>query len=83
MTDTFINKHRDVTIHFAIVNAHSVREGIEQYVLEAEADLVALITHGREGVEHILEGSIAEHLVNRSSTPVLTYNLRTTEVVAL
>ena len=39
---------------------------------EAKADLVVMGTHGREGVGHVVFGSVAEKIVRRASVPVLT-----------
>ena len=36
------------------------------------ADLIAMATHGRTGILHILTGSIAEDVVNLSKRPVWT-----------
>ena len=41
-------------------------------VRKAEADLVVLGTRGQTGLQHILLGSTAEHVVRRSPAPVLT-----------
>lgn len=48
-------------------------EGIVHFASSIKADLIAMATHGRKGVAHILLGSIAEGVVNHSSKPVLTY----------
>jgi len=39
---------------------------------ELDADLVVVGTHGRTGLEHVLLGSVAEHVVRTASSPVLT-----------
>lgn len=39
-----------------------------------EIDLVIMGTHGRKGLEHIILGSVAEHIVKKSPVPVLTIN---------
>ena len=50
-------------------------EGIIHFAKEKQADLIALATHGRRGLLHLLEGSIAEDLVNHSKLPVWTMSL--------
>ena len=37
----------------------------------AGADLIAMGTHGRQGVEHLLLGSVAEGVARRAGVPVL------------
>ena len=54
-----------------------VREGYPATVIveEAEsrgADLIVLGTHGHTGIKHLLLGSIAERVVQKSPCPVLT-----------
>lgn len=39
---------------------------------ELDAQLIALGTHGRRGLSHVLLGSVAEQTVRRSPVPVLT-----------
>ncbi|MFB6135159.1 MAG: universal stress protein [Halobacteriaceae archaeon] len=54
-----------------------VREGVPSRAIvrdaeEHDADLVAMGTHGRSGVERFLLGSVAERVVRHSPVPVLT-----------
>ena len=39
---------------------------------EIDARLIAMGTHGRRGLSHVLLGSVAEQVVRRSRAPVLT-----------
>ena len=41
-----------------------------------EADLVVMGTHGRQGLSHVLLGSVAEKIVRTSKVPVLTMRPR-------
>jgi nucleotide-binding universal stress UspA family protein len=45
---------------------------ILQSAEDGKYDLIALGTHGRTGLQHVLLGSIAEKIVRRSTRPVLT-----------
>jgi nucleotide-binding universal stress UspA family protein len=38
---------------------------------DEDADLIVIGSHGREGVSHVLLGSVAEKVVRRASRPVL------------
>jgi nucleotide-binding universal stress UspA family protein len=46
---------------------------IERYLEEDEVDLVAMTTHGRTGIDHMLFGSVAEHVVQHAHVPVLLF----------
>jgi nucleotide-binding universal stress UspA family protein len=48
---------------------HSV---ILDYAEAAGVDLVVMGTHGRQGVDHYLMGSVAERVVRKARVPVLT-----------
>ena len=54
-----------------------VREGdpVDEILAVAaslDAQMIALGTHGRRGLAHILLGSVAEQVVRRATVPVLT-----------
>ena len=48
-----------------------VPAAIVEHAAAAGADLIAMGTHGRRGVEHFLLGSVAEGVARRSGVPVL------------
>lgn len=56
-----------------IFNEASEEEGIIYFAESINADLIAMATHGRTGLAHLLTGSIAEDVVNHAKRPVLTY----------
>lgn len=41
-----------------------------------EADLIVLATHGRQGVAHMVLGSVAEKVVREAKCPVLTVRIK-------
>lgn len=45
---------------------------IVEYANAARIDFIVIGTHGRQSMERLLEGSVAEHVVRNSSCPVLT-----------
>ncbi|GAB4048923.1 universal stress protein [Spirosoma litoris] len=53
-----------------------VETGLLNFAKEKNADLIILGTHGRHGLRHLLQGSIAEDVANHASIPVLTLPLR-------
>ncbi|UII29929.1 universal stress protein [Fulvivirga ulvae] len=56
-----------------IFNEGSEEEGIIYFAESINADMIAMATHGRTGLAHLLTGSIAEDVVNHAKRPVLTY----------
>jgi nucleotide-binding universal stress UspA family protein len=60
-----------------VYNAPLVSEGITHYAERSHADLVVMLTHGRTGIMHLLQGSIAESVTVQASIPVLTFHPET------
>ncbi|AUV81776.1 universal stress protein [Salinigranum rubrum] len=50
----------------------TVHRSIRSYVDENDIDLVVMGTHGRQGIERFLLGSVTERTVRTSQVPVLT-----------
>lgn len=70
--EKFIHKFKFKDIHTHIYNSHSEESGILEFADDIGADLIAMTTHGRTGILHLLTGSIAEDVVNHSRRPVWT-----------
>ena len=49
-------------------------EEIVKFADEQEIDLIIMGTHGRKGLDRIIMGSVADHVVKSASMPVLTIN---------
>jgi len=71
----FLQKFQLQSYRTAIIDEYSHQEGIRRYAERVHADLIAMVTHGRSGISYLLDGSIAEDVVNHATTPVLTYNI--------
>lgn len=56
-------------------NDYSVEAGIFGYSQVSNADIIALPTHGRQGLAHFFSGSIGEDVVNHSELPVITFKV--------
>jgi len=54
----------------------STAEGILERSRQFNADLVVLGTHSRTGLDRLLMGSVAEHVVRHSEVPVLVVPLK-------
>lgn len=48
---------------------------IVSFAKDKNYDLIAMGTHGRSGLSHVLMGSVAERVVRRAPCPVLTVRL--------
>ncbi len=66
-------KLQDYTLH--IYNDENVEKGILNFCTADKPDIVAIATHGRKGIMHLINGSIAESVVNRYHMPVLSIKL--------
>ncbi|MBF0528676.1 MAG: universal stress protein [Deltaproteobacteria bacterium] len=70
-----------VTHHFAdypqvkavLASGHTARE-ILKYIKENNIELVIMGTHGHQGLEKVLFGSVAQRVVETSPAPVVTFN---------
>jgi nucleotide-binding universal stress UspA family protein len=61
-----------IPVDLAVVQHTSAAEGICEHAQRCGADLIALSTHGRTGLAHMLIGSVAERVVRHAPCPVLT-----------
>ena len=69
--DQDISKLKDITFECE----YTIEKGILKFSNLIGADLIAISTHGRKGLSHIFEGSVAEDLSNHSMLPVLTIKI--------
>ena len=58
--------------HAVIKKFESPSDAIVRYAKAAAIDLIVMGTHGRNGAEHLLMGSVAERVVRTAPCPVLT-----------
>lgn len=68
----FIDKHDISNASTSIYNEATEEDGILYFAEDLGACMIAMGTHGRTGILHLLSGSIAEDLVNHASVPVWT-----------
>ncbi|MCB0761971.1 MAG: universal stress protein [Flavobacteriales bacterium] len=76
LMDDFIRATKlevDHTIN--IFNDETIENGIHHFSDEIDADLIAMETHGRSGIRHMLWGSITEGVANHSDLPVLSVRI--------
>jgi nucleotide-binding universal stress UspA family protein len=73
---TFVQTHHFENIKAEVYNSLSEEAGIIDFADDIDADLIAMTTHGRTGLLHLITGSIAEDVVNHSKRPVWTYKTK-------
>ncbi len=61
---------------FHIYNELNEENGIIYFSEDMKIDLIAVATHQRTGLAHLISGSIAEDIVNHSKRPVLTFGMK-------
>ncbi|MCC6461349.1 MAG: universal stress protein [Saprospiraceae bacterium] len=61
---------------FISSNTFNEEASILQFAKEENADLIAMGTHQRQGLSHLLFGSLTEDTVNHSNIPVLSIPLK-------
>lgn len=65
---------KDYTIN---IHTHtSTEKGIIEFTKIAGGDMIAMGTHGRTGIVHLLKGSVAEDIVNHTERPIWTYRMK-------
>jgi nucleotide-binding universal stress UspA family protein len=57
------------------IAGYTVEDGLTQYAERINADLIAVSTHARKGLNHFMKGSISEDLANHAKLPVMTFKL--------
>lgn len=73
---SFIKANELTNVKVEIFNSGSEEEGILEYADDVDADMIAMATHGRTGLMHLLGGSIAEDVVNAAVRPVWTMKFK-------
>lgn len=65
---------KDYTLN--IYNDLTEEDGIANFSNDVKADIVAMGTHGRRGISHLMMGSVTEDVVNHLSCPIWTYKAK-------
>lgn len=65
------NKLKNYTIN--VRSDVNESEGVAHFAHEKRGGLIAMATHGRKGLSHLLGGSIAEKIVNHFDYPIWTF----------
>lgn len=59
----------------AFVSDKTVEKGIISFAKSIGADMISVSTHGRQGLSHMLNGSISEDIANHTELPILTVKI--------
>lgn len=71
----FVQRYMLTNYTVNIYNDLEEKTGVINFAKQKEADMIAMGTHGRKGISHLLIGSIAEDVVNHVSIPIWTTHL--------
>jgi len=72
----FVSNYHIKNYSLNIYNDYMEEDGIIYFAQDIDADMIALATHGRTGIMHLLSGSIAEDVVNHAKRPVWTCRIK-------
>lgn len=74
---SFLNKTEkiDLVEDVTFVSDYNVEKGVLNFAQENNVDAIAVATHGRTGISHLLSGSISEDIANHASKPVITFRI--------
>lgn len=59
-----------------VYNDLSEQDGTMNFASDVGADIIAMGTHGRQGLAHLFSGSVAEDVVNHVNCPIWTFRSR-------
>jgi len=71
---------KDYTIN--VFNHQDEEEGINLFAKRMNAQMIAMGTHSRKGIAHLVNGSLAEDVTNHADSLVWTYTLKNEPVEA-
>lgn len=76
LMDNFANKFKLFNYTINIFNASNIEKGILDFSSHQKTDLIAIETHGKLGINHLIGGSLAEKIADDAILPVLTIKIK-------
>jgi nucleotide-binding universal stress UspA family protein len=76
LIEDFAKKFNLIDSTINIYNAANIENGIADFSDEINADLIAIETHGRTGMTHLINGSLAEDVAKHEYRPVLSIKMK-------
>ena len=74
--EKFTKKYDLDDVSLNVYNEATEEDGILYFAEDLGSCMIAIATHGRTGLLHLLTGSIAEDLVNHATIPVMTLSMK-------
>ncbi|MGY6561140.1 MAG: universal stress protein [Luteibaculaceae bacterium] len=75
LINNFATQHELKNYQADVYSDYTEEDGIKDFANNNQMDLIAIMTHGRQGLSRVFTSSIAEEIVNKSNLPVLSLNL--------
>ena len=63
----------DLEVLIDVVASSDIPAAINAYAKEHGVNLIAISTHGRTGIRHLIVGSVAESVIRTADVPVLSF----------
>ena len=76
LMNTFIKKYQLRNCDQTFNHAPTEAEGVIKFTRNRPCSIIALGTHGRKGLAHIISGSVAEDLAQHASPTVWTCHMK-------
>ncbi|MCB0397504.1 MAG: universal stress protein [Flavobacteriales bacterium] len=80
LMEDMAKKHKMHHYSVNIYNDEHLESGLINYSNDINADLIVMGTHGRTGLSHLINGSLAEDVLNHATRPVLTLKIKEPKV---
>ena len=74
--EAYAQDHAFENYTVGVVNDNNTENGIKKYAAQVGADMIAVMTHGRDGLGALLSHSVSEDVIREASIPVLTLNMK-------
>lgn len=76
LMEDFAKKFKLSNFAINIYNETIIEKGITDFSDDTNADMIAIETHGRTGISYLINGSLAEDVVNHEDRPVLSVKIK-------
>ena len=63
----------DLQMQTEVLTGPDIAKAVTEFAAEHKADYLAVSTHGRTGLRHMILGSVAEAILRHARTPVICY----------